>query len=376
MKKNIDLKNSPWMAVWEMTQACDVACLEYGDWTQPELDPLELTTDEAGEMIHQIAELGPRIFMLTGADPLKRADIFELVGVAADLQLHPVLAVRATELLTQNNVARLRMAGLSRMVLTLNGSTAALHDAICGIPGSFDRTIEATQWADDDRLPFQITTQLSERNIYDLDAIAERIRYFRPTQWNVAFPVPQNQAQAAEMLSGREFEEAFACLYQLAQTVPFKIRTSEAQHYRRYVLQQRVRARATASTEPAEFEDGIPGILPFNEEHGNIFISHRGEVLPCASLPVALGNVRIQKLADIYRNSTVLRDLRDIAKLNGKCGICGFKQVCGGSRGRAFTMSHELFAEDPCCIYQPPRHRPNVSPAEMPQNKAKGQADD
>ena len=171
-----------------------------------------------------------------------------------------------------------------------------------------------------------------------------------------------------------EFEEAFACLYQLAQTVPFKIRTSEAQHYRRYVLQQGVRARATVSTEPEEFEQGIPGILPFNEEHGNIFISHTGEVLPCASLPVALGNVRIQKLADIYWNSTVLRDLRDTAKLNGKCGICGFNKVCGGSRSRAFTMSHELFAEDPCCIYQPPRSRHNVSSAQT-QNKTNGQAD-
>ena len=374
MKNDMDLKNSPWMAVWETTQACDVACLEYGDWPQPELDPLELSTNEAREMIRQIAELGPRIFMLTGADPLKRKDIFDLVGFAADLQLHPVLVVRATELLTQNNVTRLRIAGLSRMVLTLNGSTAALHDGICGIPGSFDRTIAATQWADDVRLPFQITTQLSERNIHDLDAIADRIRYFRPAQWNVAFPVPQNQEQAAEMPSGREFEEAFACLYQLAQTVPFKIRTSEAQHYRRYVLQQGVRARATVSTEPEEFEQGIPGILPFNEEHGNIFISHTGEVLPCASLPVALGNVRIQKLADIYWNSTVLRDLRDTAKLNGKCGICGFNKVCGGSRSRAFTMSHELFAEDPCCIYQPPRSRHNVSSAQT-QNKTNGQAD-
>ncbi len=374
MLKNIDFKNSPWMAVWEMTQACDVACPDYGDWTQPELDPLELTTEEGQELIAQIAELGPRIFMLTGADPLKREDIFELVSFAADRQLHPVLVMRTTPLLTQDSIARLRMAGLSRMVLTLNGSTAALHDEICGVPGFFARTIEATQWADDVRLQFQITTQLSERNIHDLDALADRIRYFRPAQWNVAFPVPHNQGQIEEMPSGSEFEDAFERLYQLAQTVPFKIKTTEAQHYRRYVLQQNAKARAKASSQGEEFEEGIPGILPFNEEHGNIFVSHTGEILPCASLRIALGNVRIQKLADIYRNSTVLKDLRDVAKLRGKCGICGFKQVCGGSRGRAFTMSHELFAEDPSCLYQPPQRR-NVAAAEMPQNKAMGKAE-
>jgi AdoMet-dependent heme synthase len=375
MQKNINFNKSPWMAVWETTQACDVACLDYGDWTQPELDPLELTTEEGQKLIAQVAELGPRIFMLTGADPLKREDIFELVAFAADRQLQPVLAVRATALLTQDSVARLRLAGLSRMVLTLNGSSAALHDRICGLPGSFARTIEATQWADDVRLPFQITTQLSEHNIHDLNALADRIRYFRPTQWNVVFPVPQNQQEAAEMPTGPDFEDAFACLYQLAQTVPFKIRTTEAQHYRRYVLQQSAKARAKASKQ-AEFEEGIPGILPFNEEHGNIFISHTGEVLPCASLPVALGNVRIQKLADIYQNSTMLKDLRDTAKLNGKCGFCGFNQVCGGSRGRAFIMSHELFAEDPSCIYQPPQRIRNAAPAEAQQAQAKSKAEE
>jgi radical SAM protein with 4Fe4S-binding SPASM domain len=375
MQKNINFQNSPWMAVWEMTQACDVACLDYGDRTQPELDPLELTTEEGQELIAQVAELGPRIFMLTGADPLKREDIFELVASAADRQLRPVLAIRATPLLTQDSVARLRMAGLSRMVLTLNGSSAALHDRICGVPGSFARTIEATQWADDVRLPFQITTQLSEHNIHDLDALADRIKYFRPTQWNVVFPVPQNQEEAAEMPTGRDFEDAFARLYQLAQTVPFKIKTTEAQHYRRYVLQQNARARANASSQAAEFEEGIPGILPFNEEHGNIFISHTGEVLPCASLHVTLGNVRIQKLADIYQHSTVLQDLRDIAKLKGKCGICGFKQVCGGSRSRAFIMSHELFAEDPNCVYQPPQGSRNAARTEMPKNQVRGKAE-
>jgi len=368
MKKKFDLKNSPWMTVWETTQACDIACREYGDAIQPQSDPLELDKEEARRLIQEIASLRPRIFLLNGADPLKRQDIFDLIKLAARLDLHPILAAQATPLLTRDAIFRLKQAGLSRLVLTLDGSSSELHDLIAGVHGSYARTIEATQWAEHARLPFQITTHLCERNFHDLEAMAALIKPFRATQWNIAFPVPRHAAQLEEMPSGRQFEDAFERIYRLAQSVPFKIRTSEAQHYRRYVLQQQAQARANASEQPARFDDGIPGILPLNEDHASIFISHTGEIYPGATIPVAVGNVRIQKLSDIYRDSKILNSLRDRANLKGKCGLCGFNQVCGGSRGRAFTVNGDLFMEDPSCIYRPPapaRVR-NASPLRMP----------
>jgi radical SAM protein with 4Fe4S-binding SPASM domain len=305
---------------------------------------------------------------MNGADPLKREDIFLLVRLAAQKDLHPVLAVRATPLLTRDAVLRLKQAGLSRLALTLDGSTAELHDLICGVYGSYARTIEATQWADQARLPFQITTQLSERNLHDLEAIATMIKPFRVAQWNVAFPVPQESQQMEEMPSAREFEDTFARLYEISKKVPFKIRTIDAQHYRRYILQQHALARSNGSAEKARFEEGIPGILPFNEEHATIFIAHNGEVFPSASLRVSVGNVRIQTLGDIYHNSKILEALRDRSNLKGKCGMCGFGDVCGGSRGRAFNMNRDLFEEDPSCIYRPPQSQrvSTRSPRRMP----------
>jgi radical SAM protein with 4Fe4S-binding SPASM domain len=174
------------------------------------------------------------------------------------------------------------------------------------------------------------------------------------SQWSVAFPVPANATELEETPSAGEFEEAFARLYALARKVPFKIKTSEAPHYRRYVLQQQARARAAAeAAEPARLEDGIPGIMPVHEERGTVFISHTGEVYPCASLPITGGNVRVQKLADIYRSSQVFTLLRDPRYLAGKCGECSFKQVCGGSRARAYAINADMFREDPSCIYRP-----------------------
>ena len=353
MKTNFDVNKTPFIAIWETTQACDVACLDYGEWIQPDADPLELSTHEAEQLIDELAELRPPIFVMTGADPLKREDIYQLIHHAAVQELHPVLVLPATPLLTRDAIAELKHAGLARLVLSLDGSTAELHDLICGVHGSFARTMEAMQWADQWRLRYQISTHFCERNLHDLESLATLLKTLRISQWSVAFPVPENVIQLEETPSAEQFEEAFARLYALSQKVPFKIKTSEAPHYRRYVLQQQALSRSVEAVEPSGSGDGIPGIMPVNEERGTVFISHTGEVYPCAALQVTGGNIRVQKLADIYRSSQVFTLLRDPRYLTGKCGECAFKQVCGGSRARAYAINADMFREDPSCIYRP-----------------------
>jgi radical SAM protein with 4Fe4S-binding SPASM domain len=353
MKTNFDVNKSPLIAIWETTQACDIACLDYGDWIQPEPDPLELSTQEAEQVIDEVADMRPPIFVLTGADPLKRDDIYHLVSCASARHLHPVLALPATPLLTGDAIAALRHAGMSRMVLSLDGSNEELHDLACGVRGSFARTMEAIQWAAQWSIPYQIATHVCESNLHDLENLATLLKTMRLSQWSVVFPVPTSIAQLEEIPSARQFEQAFVRLYALAQTVPFKIKTSEAPHYRRYVLQQQARDRAAGLMKPAQFEEGIPGIFPVLADRATVFISHTGEVYPSASLTVSGGNVRVQKLADIYRSSQVFTLLRDPGNLTGKCGECGFKQICGGSRARAYTMNADMFREDPACIYRP-----------------------
>jgi radical SAM protein with 4Fe4S-binding SPASM domain len=372
MKTNFDVNKTPFIAIWETTQACDVACLDYGDWIQPDADPLELSTQEAEQLIDAVAELGPPIFVMTGADPLKRTDLYQLIRRAAVQDLHPVLVLPATPLLTRDAIAELKHAGLSRLVLSLDGSTAELHDLICGVHGSFARTMEAMQWADQWKLRYQITTHFCERNLHDLEYLTDLLKTLRISQWSVAFPVPANAIELEETPSARQFEEAFAQIYALAQKVPFKIKTSEAPHYRRYVLQQQAQSRTAEAAERSRFENGIPGIMPVNEERGTVFISHTGEVYPCASLPVTGGNVRVQKLADIYRSSQVFALLRDPRYLTGKCGECSFKQVCGGSRARAYAINADMFREDPSCIYRPlaPVGVRKASPEPLPEESA------
>ena len=188
MKNNFDVNTTPVIAIWETTQSCDVPCLDYGDWIQPETDPLELSTEEAQKLIDEVAELCPPIFIMTGADPLKRADIYQLVRHAAVRGLHPFLALPATPLLTPDALAELKHAGLSRLILSLDAASPELHDLICGVHGSFARTMDAIQWAEQWKLPYQITTHLCERNLHELENLAALLTTLRIKQWSVAFP--------------------------------------------------------------------------------------------------------------------------------------------------------------------------------------------
>jgi radical SAM protein with 4Fe4S-binding SPASM domain len=136
--------------------------------------------------------------------------------------------------------------------------------------------------------------------------------------------------------------------------MPYKIKTTEAQHYRRFILQQRSKRKNTPVSDLISgSEKSIPGVLPINDGKGFVFVSHIGEVFPSGFLPISAGSVRKQSLTDIYRNSELLVALRDSSNLKGKCHECEFKEICGGSRARAYALSGDLFAEDACCSYIP-----------------------
>ena len=355
MNTSFDLNKSPLIVIWETTQACDLSCFHCRACAQPRRHPLELTTLEAERLIRNVAELRPPIFILTGGDPLKRPDIFYLVRRAVAHGLHPAMTPSATPLLTRDAIAELKRSGLSRMAVSLDGSVPELHDAFRGVPGSYARTLEAIQWANQFGLPNQVNTSISRRNMHDLENMANLLKNFRLVLWSAFFLVPTGRAQMDDLLTALEVEETFATLYRFSQELPFKVKTTEAQHYRRYVIQQRIRSKGHGAVAMAgeAWEKGVPGLLPINDGKGFVFVSHTGEVCPSGFLPVSGGNVRLQSLAEIYRESALMKSLRDTSLLEGKCGDCEFKEICGGSRARAYAVTGDMFAPDPCCSYVP-----------------------
>ena len=377
----MDFNERPFIAIWETTQACDLACVHCRACAKPLRHPLELSTSEGEKLIDEIAAMQVPVFVLTGGDPLKRPDIYKLVEYATLRRVRASLSPSATPLLTREAIAELTRRGLARLAVSLDGSTAEIHDALRGVSGSYDRTLDAVRWARELGLPVQINTTITRRNLADFDAMVRRLETLDIVLWSVFFLVPTGRGQADDLITAQEFEEVFAKLHAISRRVPFDIKTTEAQHYRRYLAQARVAgkrqvfAAATTSARPIpktpEVRPGRPprdmtaGVLPatcdgigraprgVNDAKGFVFISHLGEVFPSGFLPLSAGNVRRQSLADIYQNSPLFVALRDTSRLKGKCGVCEFRQICGGSRARAYALTGDPFAEEPCCVYQP-----------------------
>jgi AdoMet-dependent heme synthase len=353
----IDFNERPFIAIWEVTQACDLACVHCRASAQPDRSPMELSTEEGKRLIDQIVALKVPVFVLTGGDPIKRPDLFELIGHARSMGVRVSLTPSATPLLTKDIVIRLKDAGLARLAVSMDGASARSHDAFRGMSGSFARTLDAVRWANEIGLPVQINTTFSRRNINEIDDIVALMEKLKITLWSVFFLVPTGRGKLDDLLSAEEFESVFAKIYSLSRTASFDIKTTEAQHYRRFLLQQRVAERKSGIevSPPDDRAVDAIGRAPrgLNDGKGFVFISHKGDVYPSGFLPLSAGNVREQELAAIYRNSPLFQGLRDTSKLEGKCGSCEFKEICGGSRARAFALTGNPRAEEPCCSYIP-----------------------
>jgi AdoMet-dependent heme synthase len=352
-----DFNERPFIAIWEVTQACDLACVHCRASAQPDRSPMELSTEEGKDLIDQIAALKVPVFVLTGGDPIKRPDLFELIGHARSVGVRVSLTPSATPLLTREVIVRLKEAGLARLAVSMDGASAETHDAFRGMSGSFARTLEAVHWANEIGLPVQINTTFSRRNIDEIDLLVVLMKKLKITLWSVFFLVPTGRGKLNELLSADEFESVFAKIYSLSKTASFDIKTTEAQHYRRFLLQQRVTERKLGieAGPPNQRTIDAIGRAPrgLNDGKGFVFISHKGEVFPSGFLPLSAGSIREQTLGEIYRESRLFRDLRDASKLEGKCGSCEFKEICGGSRARAYALTGNPHAEEPCCSHVP-----------------------
>ncbi len=364
----VDFSVAPFLVIWETTQACPLACRHCRADAIEERDPGELTTDEGKDLLSQTKAMGTPVCVLSGGDPLRRPDLCELVRYGRDLGLRMATIPAASEELTREKLVALKDAGLAQIAFSLDGSTAELHDSFRQVPGTFAKTMQAVEWAHELKLPLQINTTFARYNRHDIDRIFALVKRLGIVFWEVFSLVPTGRGAELEGLTDDEHEALFAKLHALSSEVSFIIKVTEAPHYRRYVLEQRRRegfsadpATESGSAVPAQLSREMSTADSFgskakgiNAGKGFCFVSHTGEVFPSGFLPLPVGSVRRAPLAEVYRDSELFKALRDPSRLKGRCGICAYADVCGGSRARAYAMTGDYLAEDAACAYQPP----------------------
>lgn len=344
----MNFDESPLLVIWETTQACDLTCVHCRASAVPRRHPSELTTDEALQLLERVKQFGNPLMVFTGGDPLKRPDIFRLLRRSVALGLRTNISPSATPLLTRDVIRQFRDCGVARIAISLDGANAATHDGFRGVPGTYDRAVAALEEAKRIGLDTQMQTTVTRRNINQLDEIAALAERLGVCMWSVFFLVVTGRALAADDLTAEEYEAVFDILYRISQSAPFEIKTTEAMHYRRFSARRMREEPAPSSSQRTMWRTA--GV---SDGRGFVFISHTGEIYPSGFLPISAGNVRLDSLVDVYRKSPLFLELRDADARHGKCGICEYRRICGGSRARAYALTGDYMAEDPRCVYQP-----------------------
>jgi radical SAM protein len=362
----------PFIVIWEMTQACPLACRHCRATARPARHPGELSTAQALDLMAQVAEFGapPPVFVLTGGDPFQRPDLFELVRHGTGLGLPVAVSPSGTPTLTADALIRLREAGARAISLSLDGSTARVHDQFRGVDGVYEWTLDAWRAATGLGLKVQINTTVAGHNLTDLADIAALVHRLGAVSWSAFLLVPTGRGALLPGLTAGQAEDVLNFVYDAGEYVP--ARTTEAHHFRRVVIQRDILDRRGADHVAAlglgalylDLRRRLDELglarrkarrppMNVNAGQGFVFVSHLGTVHPSGFLPVSAGSVRTSRLADIYRTSPLFTGLRDRGRLTGRCGACEFAAVCGGSRSRAFAATGDPFGEEPWCVYQP-----------------------
>lgn len=328
--------------------------------------PGELNHQQGLELIDQLLEFDEPYpaLLLTGGDPLMRDDFFDLIEHAKGKGLYVAVAASVTPKLNESTMARMKEIGVDIMSLSLDGALRETHDKLRGVKGTWEKTIYALQLAKDTGLRAQINTTVMRSNINELAEIFHVVRQSGAVAWEVFFLIRTGRGASLESLEATECEEVMHFLFDAAH-YSMPVRTAEGPHFRRVRaerensraspsgnLYQRLAARLrTLEGEPAS----SPSLksTPTRDGRGILFVTHDGEVYPSGFLPISTGKVPNESLSSIYRSNPLFIALRDSSKLKGRCGVCDYREICGGSRSRAFAEFGDPLEEDPACPYIP-----------------------
>jgi len=374
----------PRLIFWETTAGCNLNCIHCRRITlADQLMPQDLRTDEAFQLIDEIAAFAHPIFVLSGGEPLFRPDIFDIARHATDAGLIVALATNGT--LIDADVARkIRESGVQRVSISFDGADAPTHDIFRG-QGAFDRAIAGAGYLAEAGVPFQINTTVAKHNVHQMPETLQLAQKTGAQALHLFLLVPVGcgvEIADDQQISAQQYEETLNWMYDAEMEQDIELKATCAPHYFRIVRQRQAEERRQGiirerpqsmhrqATKGHAGHNGH-GAAGHAHSHGNgrhamnaatkgclagtgvCFVSHRGEVFPCGYLPVEAGNVRNQPFREIWEQSPLFAELRDPNLLEGKCGLCEFKNVCGGCRARAYGMTHEYLDEEPFCTYVP-----------------------
>ncbi len=349
--------DSPRLIFWETTVACNLRCIHCRASAVGFRSPDDLTTAESFALLDSVASFAKSVIVLSGGEPLVREDIFDIASHGTKLGLRMVLATNGT-LITPDIAAKMKRSGIQRISVSIDGASAQTHDSFRRQDGSFDAALRGINHAKGAGLPFQINISVTRHNLKELEEIVDLAAKLEATAVHIFLLVPTGCGKEIaddEMISPEEYEAVLNWFYDKSRELPqLNLKATCAPHYYRIIRQRAAKEGVAITPQTHGFDAMTKGCLAGT---GVCFVSHKGDVYPCGYLPVSAGSIRETPFPQIWKHSKLFAELRDDSLLEGKCGPCEFKGVCGGCRARAYAETGNYLTEEPYCVYTPHRLR-------------------
>ncbi|MBN2181931.1 MAG: radical SAM protein [Sedimentisphaerales bacterium] len=356
MTKTTGPKQMLRLLFWESTIKCNLSCAHCRRIESEETSNKDLTTTQAMNLIEQLAEMGKQqsfmpILVFSGGEPLCRDDLFELIKRAKKTGIIPALATNGT-LINSSIAEKISDSDVMRVSVSLDGATAEIHDGLRRQKGSFEKALEGIGHLRDKKVPFQINITLTKQNAHQIEDIYNLAMSLGAVAVHIFMLVPVGCGRSladTDMLSPEQYEQKMLEIYKLDSRGEIQMKVTCGPHYERIVRQKNT--SPDMETKHGNHGGNSKGCLA---GLGVLFVGHQGHVFPCGYLPVKCGNILEVKLSDIWFENKDLARMRDGNQLEGKCGVCGYRHICGGCRGRAYSATGNYMAEEPFCAYVPP----------------------
>ncbi len=327
----------PRVVAWEVTRRCPLACKHCRAGARDCAYEGELSTSECLRVLDSLAGFGKPMIIWTGGEPMYRPDILELVRAATARGLRSVMAPCGT-LVTREALLALKDAGVTACSFSLDGATAATHDAFRGVAGAFDNVTRAMAVAAEVGMPFQVNATVSRLNRDELPAIREAAITLGARTLDLFFLVPVGRGKDLRdlSLSPDATESVLRWAFEMDRQGPLLV-------------------RETCAPQTVRIWHGLgkPGKPPAGcmGGRGFVFISHTGVLQPCGFLDVPSGDLRAFgfDFKRAYEASPVFRDLSQPDRYGGACGACAFRTGCGGCRARAYAATGDYMAAETTC---------------------------
>jgi len=353
MKGEFSLK---WLA-WEVTRRCNLRCVHCRCSSDEFSSEGDFSTGEGKRLLEEIAGFAKPVVVLSGGEPLLRDDIFQLAAFGTSLGLRMCMATNGA-LVDDEVCRRMDEADIKMVSLSLDGSTAAIHDDFRQCPGAFDGVIRAAETFRRNGRKFLINSSFTKRNQADIPNVFRLAKSLGAVAWYLFMIVPTGRGEEIreELISKEDYEEILEWHYrQEKEEDEILMRPTCAPHYYRIVPQKAAAEGIAFQRRSLSFSTG--GGKGCIAAQSICLIDCFGNVKPCSYFPRIAGNVKETPFREIWENSPLFRELRDFGSYKGKCGRCEFLHVCGGCRARADAVHGDYMAEEPFCGYVPVRIR-------------------